>query len=170
MAPVASSPGVCCMCKVARHYCYHFENCQNAEVCRDCLRSTLEVRGQLRHPIGDTVMTDTIFDELKDREAYVCESRCSVNHVALYADERDAAVREATGLVRCLRWWQAKHKLLTRWPCPGCGRVGLGEPLRVLRVTLPDGTETLQGCIYCNQDDIVAETDRVLAPYTRWQT
>jgi hypothetical protein len=57
---------------------------------------------------------------------------------------------------RALAWYDSKTRLLTRWPCPCCGRKGAEEPLRPIEVKDEAGQVSWQGCHYCNMDECVA--------------
>lgn len=42
--------------------------------------------------------------------------------------------------------------LITRWPCPDCGRKGPGDPKIGMTVIREDGQEYYGGCWLCNTD------------------
>ena len=42
--------------------------------------------------------------------------------------------------------------LITRWPCPDCGRTGPHEPKRSMAITREDGSQAITGCWLCNTD------------------
>ena len=77
--------------------------------------------------------------------------------------------RERDTLIVLIRWALRRWKLNTRWPCPDCGREGPTRPLRQLNVLQENGDQVWLGCHYCNNDDWVAEAERILGLITRSQ-
>ena len=55
-----------------------------------------------------------------------------------------------------VKWFLSRHELLTRWPCPTCGRTGPNEPLRTVGIAqtasltaAPRAVTCWSGCHYC---------------------
>lgn len=53
-------------------------------------------------------------------------------------------------------------KVLTRWPCGECGRIGPNRPLRAYIIVQEDNSETYTGCQTCNNDALIARIEKAL--------
>src|SRR3972149_268654 len=86
---------------------------------------------------------------------------------AVTESEERVSREEEVPMLRIVMKWLGRHKFRTRWPCQYCGRLSPESPLRMLAVQPEGGSLRYMGCIACNQDDLIEETDACIAEVTR---